>query len=246
MEVVDCGNGGGGGSELVVTNPAATRNSTSEKKLVVVEVIYVGLEMMVCISILCKILGIQKLTNIALKKPRFLCLHGHGSNAAELEEELTVWPKSVTEKMDFVFINGPFPIGDETDVIQRFEWFNLDKGSFELNVKVNTEYDNFEEGISYIEDRMIELGPFDGVLGFSEGAVITGSLPGMQEQGVSLKKVGKIEHVVIISGAKLGGKLFPLPKLAEAAYSSPINIPSLHIFGKNHFYEEIFLCFARL
>lgn len=171
--------------------------------------------------------GIQKLANDIRfpKKPRFLCLHGHGSSAAIFRTYFDKWPESVTNKIDLVFINGPFPIGNPTPGDEHFEWFALDK--------VNTEHDNFEEGISYIENRMIELGPFDGVLGFSEGAVITGSLPGMQEQGVCLKKVGKIEHVVIISGAKLGGKLFPLPKLAEAAYTSPIDIPSLHIFGEN-------------
>ncbi|PWA35562.1 serine hydrolase FSH [Artemisia annua] len=171
--------------------------------------------------------GIQKLENDirSPKKPRFLCLHGHGSSAAIFRTYFDKWPESVTSKIDLVFINGPFPIGYPTPDDEHFEWFTLDK--------VNTEHDNFEEGISYIENRMIELGPFDGVLGFSQGAIVTGSLPGMQEQGVCLKKVGKIEHVVIISGAKLGGKLFPLPKLAEAAYTSPIDIPSLHIFGKN-------------
>ncbi|XP_076920855.1 uncharacterized protein LOC143582102 [Bidens hawaiensis] len=54
----------------------------------------------------------------------------------------------------------------------------------------------------------------------------------MQEHGACLTKVEKIEHVIIISGAKLGGIAFSAPKLAETAFSSPINIPSLHIFGE--------------
>ncbi|MFS7954482.1 putative serine hydrolase FSH, alpha/Beta hydrolase [Helianthus anomalus] len=53
----------------------------------------------------------------------------------------------------------------------------------------------------------------------------------MQAQGLCLTNVGKVEHVIIISGGKLGGT-FPSPKLAENAYSSPINIPSLHIYGE--------------
>lgn len=175
-----------------------------------------------------KIQYIQKVTStLTLKKPRFLCLHGHGSNAAQFEKYFDVWPKFITDKIDLIFINGPFPIdNDGTSVNEHFVWLGFNK--------VTMEYDKFEEGIAYIEDHMIELGPFDGVLGFSEGAFITGALPGMQEQGLCLKKVKKIEYVVIISGAKIGGKSLPLvPKLAETAYSSPINIPSLHIFGKN-------------
>ncbi|XP_076920854.1 uncharacterized protein LOC143582101 [Bidens hawaiensis] len=94
------------------------------------------------------------------KKPRILCLHGHGSNALLLKEHFNNWPDYVLEKMDLVFINGPFPIIDETSDIERFEWYTMEK--------VNTTSENFEEGITYIEDRMIELGPFDGMLGFSQ------------------------------------------------------------------------------
>ncbi|KAJ0556431.1 putative serine hydrolase FSH, alpha/Beta hydrolase [Helianthus annuus] len=121
--------------------------------------------------------------------------------------------------MDFVFINGPFPVDDGL-----FEWFTSDEDF--------ANFENFDEGIAYIEDRMIELGPFDGVLGFSQGAVVAGVLPGMQAQGVCLTKVGKIEHVIIISGAKLGGRMFPCPSSLKLRSLSPINIPSLHIFGE--------------
>ncbi|KAM0067568.1 putative serine hydrolase FSH, alpha/Beta hydrolase [Helianthus debilis subsp. tardiflorus] len=161
---------------------------------------------------------IQKMeSNETPKKPRFLCLHGHGSNATLLEDHFKNWPNFVLEKMDFVYINGPFSVADEL-----FEWYTTDE---------DYKTENFDEGIAYIEDRMVELGPFDGVLGFSQGAFVAGALPGMQAQGLCLTKVGKIEHVIIISGGKLGGT-FPSPKLAENAYSSPINIPSLHIYGE--------------
>ncbi|KAL8211209.1 hypothetical protein R6Q57_005646 [Mikania cordata] len=155
------------------------------------------------------------------KKPRFLCLHGHGSSAAKLQEHLNNWPDYVLDKMDLVFINGPFSVDDEDEL---FEWFTLDKD--------NNTYKNFDEGMAFIEDCMVELGPFDGLLGFSQGAIVAGALPGIQKQGLCLTNVGKIKHVIIISGAKLGGRAFPSPKLAETAYSSPINIPSLHIFGE--------------
>ncbi|KAJ0728218.1 putative serine hydrolase FSH, alpha/Beta hydrolase [Helianthus annuus] len=160
-----------------------------------------------------------------LKKPRFLCLHGHGSNATLLKDHFKNWPDFVLEKMDFVFINAPFPVDDGL-----FEWFTSNED--------HTNFENFDEGIAYIEDRMVELGPFDGVLGFSQGAVVAGALPGMQAHGACLTKVEKIEHVIIISGAKLGGTKFPLPKLAETAFSTPINIPSLHIFGETDIARE--------
>ncbi|KAJ0549889.1 putative serine hydrolase FSH, alpha/Beta hydrolase [Helianthus annuus] len=268
------------------------------------------------------------------KKPRILCLHGGVSNDTLFKEELSIWPDFVLEKMDLVFINGPFlAYSDGIIVDEHFEWYAKDDET----------YGNFEEGIAYIEDCMVKLGPFDGVLGKSQragisaekeapvnfltdplegrstlrpadilvfgweggkhacvdltgvsplvglrdhgfvtgqattkaeaakvakhekacienqhvftpfafdtfgalapdavrflkrvqqGGIVTGVLPGLQEHSVYLTKVPKIEHVVIISGAKLGGSTFPGPKIVETAFSSPINIPSLHIFGK--------------
>ncbi|KAI7729316.1 hypothetical protein M8C21_018536 [Ambrosia artemisiifolia] len=163
------------------------------------------------------------------KKPRLLCLHGGASNATVFKEELSIWPDYVLDKMDLVFIDGPFPAHvDGTIVDQRFEWYAKDDPTF----------GNFEEGIAYVEDCMVKLGPFDGVLGKSMGAIVAGLLPGLQEHGLYLTNVAKIEHVIVMSGAKLGTITFPGPKLAETAFSTPINIPSLHTFGENDFAKE--------
>ncbi|XP_076920856.1 uncharacterized protein LOC143582107 [Bidens hawaiensis] len=106
-----------------------------------------------------------------------------------------------------------------------------------VNYKTNTTCE-FDKSIAYIEDHMIELGPFDGVFGVSQGAIIGGALPGMQEHGACFTKVEKIKHVILISGGKLGSMSFPAPKITETAFSSPINIPSLHIFGENDFAKQ--------
>ncbi|KAH7849350.1 hypothetical protein Vadar_016628 [Vaccinium darrowii] len=82
----------------------------------------------------------------------------------------------------------------------------------------------------YIEDFMIKHGPFDGLLGFSQGAILSAALPGLQAAGVGLTKVPKINFLIIIGGAKLKD-----PSLAEKAYSCPIRCPSLHFLGETDF-----------
>ncbi|XP_073039149.1 uncharacterized protein [Primulina eburnea] len=64
---------------------------------------------------------------------------------------------------------------------------------------------------------MIKHGPFDGLLGFSHGAILSAALPGLQAN------VPKIKFVVIIWGAK-----FRNPSVVEKAYSSLIQCPSVH------------------
>lgn len=165
--------------------------------------------------------------NAPVKKPRFLCLHGFRTSAEILKKQVGKWPQSVLDQIDLVFLDGPFPAHGKSDVEGVFdppyyEWFQFNKEF--------TEYTNFEEGLQYIEDFMIKNGPFDGLLGFSQGAILSAGLPGLQAKGVALTKVPKIKFLIIIGGAK-----FKSPTVAEKAYSSPIQCPSLHFLGEMDF-----------
>ncbi|KAI8536366.1 hypothetical protein RHMOL_Rhmol10G0251400 [Rhododendron molle] len=170
------------------------------------------------------------------KKPRFLCLHGFRTSAEILRKQLLRrWPETVLGKLDLVFIDGPYPGQGKSDVEgfydpPYYEWFQFSE-DFQ-------EYYNFEECLAYIEDYMIKHGPFDGLMGFSQGAIISAALPGMQSEGVALTKVPKIKYVIILSGGKFGGSMFGSPKLAVNAFSSPVKCPSLHIIGEADFLKE--------
>ncbi|XP_010266516.1 PREDICTED: esterase OVCA2-like [Nelumbo nucifera] len=161
------------------------------------------------------------------KKPRFLCLHGFRTSAKILRKQVGKWPESVLEKMDLVFVDAPFPAEGKSDVEGIFdppylEWFQFDKEF--------VQYRNLQECLQYIEDYMIKHGPFDGLLGFSQGAILSAGLPGLQAKGLALTKVPKIKFLIIIGGAK-----FQSPTVAENAYSLPIECPSLHFLGETDF-----------
>ncbi|XP_059460378.1 uncharacterized protein LOC132189645 [Corylus avellana] len=162
-----------------------------------------------------------------LRKPRFLCLHGFRTSGEILKKQLGKWPESVLQKIDLVFADGPFPSQGKSDVEGIFdppyyEWFQFNKEF--------TEYTNFDECLAFIEDFMIKHGPFDGLLGFSQGAILSAGLPGLQAKGVALTKVPKIKFLIVIGGAKLKAS-----SVAENAYSSPIQCPSLHFLGETDF-----------
>ncbi|GMP80422.1 hypothetical protein CsSME_00035526 [Camellia sinensis var. sinensis] len=110
-------------------------------------------------------------------KPRFLCLHGFRTSGEILKKQVEKWPQSVLEMMDLVFVDAPFPSLGKSDVQGIFdppyyEWFQFNKEF--------TEYKNFEECLAYIEECMIKHGPIDGLLGFSQGAILSAALPGLQ------------------------------------------------------------------
>ncbi|KAK4740877.1 hypothetical protein SAY87_024465 [Trapa incisa] len=164
----------------------------------------------------------------APRKPRLLCLHGFRTSGEILRTQLNnKWPESVLRRMELVFPDGPFPAQGKSDVEGIFdppyyEWFQFNKEF--------TEYVNFDECLEYIEDCIVKHGPIDGLLGFSQGAILSGGLPGLQAKGIALKKVPKMKFIIIIGGAKFRGAC-----VAENAYSSPITCPSLHFLGENDF-----------
>lgn len=165
--------------------------------------------------------------NHLTRKPRFLCLHGFRTSGEILKKQVGKWPDSVHQKLDLIFVDGPCLAQGKSDVEGIFdppyyEWFQFNKEF--------TDYVNFDECLEYIENCMIKYGPIDGFLGFSQGAILSAALPGLQAKGVALTKVPKIKFVVIIGGAKFRNESW-----AEKAYSSPIQIPSIHFLGEEDF-----------
>ncbi|CAI0453675.1 unnamed protein product [Linum tenue] len=162
------------------------------------------------------------------RKPRFLCLHGFRTSAAILKKQLTIkWPESVLQNLDLVFVDAPYPAEGKSEVEGIFdppyyEWFQFNKEF--------TEYMNFEECLAYIEELMIKHAPIDGLLGFSQGAILSAGLPGLQSKGLALTKVPKIKFLIIVGGAKFKAK-----SVAADAYASPIQCPSLHFLGELDF-----------
>ncbi|CAH9105154.1 unnamed protein product [Cuscuta epithymum] len=165
-------------------------------------------------------------------KSRFLCLHGFRTRADILEYELLrKWDPVVLDKLDLVFVNAAFPCRGKSDVEGIFdppfyEWYHTNKEMTEPHEKVN-------ECITYIEECMIKYGPFDGLLGFSQGGMMAAVLALLQAKGLALTKIPKIKCVIIIGGGKIKDK-----SGAEKAYGSPITCPSLHFIGKEDFMRE--------
>ncbi|XP_021743625.1 dihydrofolate reductase-like [Chenopodium quinoa] len=162
-----------------------------------------------------------------IRKPRFLCLHGFRTSGEIMKKQIHKWPEFVCDKLDLVFPDAPFPAQGKSDVEGIFdppyyEWFQFNKEF--------TTYNNFEECLEYIEELIIKHGPIDGLMGFSQGAILSAALPGLQAKGLALTKVPKIKFLIIIGGAKLKSESW-----ADKAYSSPIECPSLHFLGKEDF-----------
>ncbi|KAL9361239.1 hypothetical protein Peur_044024 [Populus x canadensis] len=164
------------------------------------------------------------------KKMKILCLHGFRTSGSFLQRQISKWDPSIFSQFDLDFPDGVFPAQGKSEIEgifppPYFEWFQFDKDF--------TEYTNLEECISYLCEYITTRGPFDGFLGFSQGATLSALLLGYQAQGKVLKDHPPFKLFVSVSGSK-----FRDPSICDVAYKDTIKVKSVHFIGAKDWLKE--------
>mmetsp|Transcript_13558 Transcript_13558/g.25572 ORF Transcript_13558/g.25572 Transcript_13558/m.25572 type:complete len:217 (+) Transcript_13558:214-864(+) len=137
-------------------------------------------------------------------KVRVLCLHGWGTNSEIMNYQLRHFRASFGEDTEFVVLQAPNEIRKQSDhaLEARFpgtyyEWFRREK--------IKNEHESFvyetrglERSIEVLEKFIEENGPFDGVLGFSQGGVMAMVLISLSASG-RLKTTFKFGLLVAVA-----------------------------------------------
>ncbi|KAJ2146568.1 Ovarian cancer-associated protein 2, partial [Coemansia sp. RSA 564] len=110
-----------------------------------------------------------------MTKPKILCLHGFGENAELFKIRSRNFRAVVGDTADLVFLDGPVDIGSlhmttgglvDASIAREFTnlgWWWMRRGrSFEAR--------GIGKTMDLISKVLTEQGPFDGILGFSQGA----------------------------------------------------------------------------
>ncbi|KAG5312156.1 OVCA2 Esterase, partial [Acromyrmex insinuator] len=163
-------------------------------------------------------------------KLRILALHGYMQSDVIFSAKLGSLRKGFKKEIDFTFIRAPHKVPPQNKTGQEDTnengygwWFNTEDHVFKAIVPSNLCV-GFNDSVAVIEKVFSEQGPFDGILGFSQGAAFVSILCAMKK-----KKILQIEFdfVIVISGFK--SLCAPHAKY----YDEEIDMPSLHIYGEN-------------
>ncbi|XP_011875844.1 PREDICTED: UPF0483 protein AGAP003155 [Vollenhovia emeryi] len=163
-------------------------------------------------------------------KLRILALHGYRQSDAIFSAKLGSLRKGFKKEIDFTFVRSPHRVPSLDGISQEDAddngygwWFNTEDRVFKATVPSDLCV-GFDDSVAAIEKAFLEHGPFDGILGFSQGAAFVSVLCAMKK-----KKMIEIEFhfAIIISGFK--SLCAPHAKY----YDEEIDIPSLHIYGEN-------------
>ena len=161
---------------------------------------------------------------------RVLGLHSFRTNATILEKQLRLagwYQRLERENVSFTFVDAPHlasgPIPEDVKVFgsgqAHREWWNANQDP----TTKDWHYDGCDESLAYLESVWDERGPFDVILGFSQGAAITALFSGV------LKSKRKVmpKCIVCISGIKVRDSRF------DDVYEGIAQLPSFHLYGSH-------------
>jgi len=197
------------------------------------------------------------------RKLRILALHSFRTNSTIFETQLKLSGllKEVENVADVTFIDapnqasGPIPedVASNFPKMEYFEWWNAERDS-----AGRWHYENAQKSLDKIDQVCRQFGPFDGIMGFSQGAATAALLAGMQRQQSSKQQKEEMERkrvvtelanepslkfVICFAGIKVRD-----PAL-ELYYKELGSLPSLHVIGSKdpikYLNNKLVECFER-
>lgn len=171
-------------------------------------------------------MGTKPCTN--RKKLRFLCLHSFCTSGKIFETQLRMagWTDAMAERVEFTFVDAPHERkGSVPKEVQQhfsgpyYQWWDANEdGSI---------YHGAHLSFAQLRDVMVEQGPFDGLMGFSQGGTMAALLTLLQARNHMLNGFEPFKCCVVIAG---------LPSRAtehQKAYDGlPIGSPLLYLVGE--------------
>lgn len=113
--------------------------------------------------------------------------------------------------------------GPETDEDPRGWWFS-DVQARSFNAQQQCEESlGLDDSVAVVREAVKAQGPFDGILGFSQGAAFVAMLCSLQEQ--KLEPEFNFRFAVLVAGFRSACKEHNI------FYNVLLQIPSLHVFG---------------
>ncbi|XP_064648084.1 esterase OVCA2-like [Lineus longissimus] len=161
---------------------------------------------------------------------RILCIHGYRQSGQAFRERTGAFRKIVKKQADLVFINAPNIVppfenaeGDSVNAAdQRGWWFSREDDYFLAKERSDC-CKGYEESLEVIKTAFEEQGPFDGVLGFSQGGSMVSLLCGLREQNPD--SPFKFDFAILVASFQSRSSQH------DILYSKPITLPTLHVFG---------------
>ncbi|XP_072515728.1 esterase OVCA2 [Salminus brasiliensis] len=168
---------------------------------------------------------------------RVLCVHGYRQSSSSFREKTGALRKLLKKQLELVYISAPHPViandnsqdqeksssaGDED---QRGWWFSdVQACSFDARQECDSSL-GLDESLEAVRVAVKDLGPFDGILGFSQGAALVAMVCALQEQ--ELEPAFSFRFAILVAGFRSA-----CAQHQRFYEGLEVTLPSLHVFGQ--------------
>jgi predicted esterase len=155
---------------------------------------------------------------MSIRKLKILCLHGFGQNAAIFRKQTCALRKSLKDYAEFVYVNAPYSLNTKTLVESTNDTPDTERSWWFMNETTGS-YDGKDKSLEYLSE-LVTKESYDGLIGFSQGAMIGSCMATLCSNAKNLK------FAILISGRPARD-----PQL-EKLFTGKCAMPSLHVIGE--------------
>uniref|UniRef100_A0A8C9QA04 Esterase OVCA2 n=1 Tax=Spermophilus dauricus TaxID=99837 RepID=A0A8C9QA04_SPEDA len=162
---------------------------------------------------------------MASRQPlRVLCLAGFRQSERGFREKTGALRKALRGRAERVCLSGPHPGSCPPEEQPRGWWFSEEEADVFSALEEPTVCRGLEESLETVAQALSKLGPFDGLLGFSQGAALAALVCALGQAGDLRFPLPRF--IILVSGFCPRGH-----GLKEPILQSNLSMPSLHVFG---------------
>ncbi|KAK6844178.1 hypothetical protein PG995_014288 [Apiospora arundinis] len=156
---------------------------------------------------------------------RFLCFHGRGTNAEIFKIQTASLRSALGSDHEFVFINGGFSVTDIPGLNAPNASQIRDRRAF---VPLEEDPRVYHSIISELRAFILSKGPFDGLMGFSEGAGLAATIAAEN----SKRPFAKLRSIILFcSQDAIALESNPVRTLDPEIDGQLVDMPSTHIWS---------------
>ena len=178
-------------------------------------------------------------TRTSTKKLRILVLHSNKQNSVSFKKNTRKALRPLAEVVELVFIDAPHAYKPSESTALDLQGIDMVSSKLSTNNKTfwnssddpaTMQYRGLEESIQYIDDKCRQEGPFQGILGFSQGGCLAGIMARLQDLKATRVQNCNFQFVVLISAFPCRD-VRPEFGMHESLGASLITVPSFHSWG---------------
>ncbi|DBA87420.1 TPA: hypothetical protein ACH3X1_004466 [Trebouxia sp. C0004] len=171
------------------------------------------------------------------RKLRVLALHSFRTSGKTfaLQMNRAGLDKALQDLLDIVYVDAPNaasgPIPEDVKPYfdgPYYEWWNAEKDEERDRVT----YRGWDTSKGFLEKIVQEQGPFDGIMGFSQGGACASTVAALQRLGVMLQGAAPLKFAIFFAGALIRDRNL------SYIYKEKVTLPSVHIIGDKDYVKE--------